>query len=206
MTATQRRNAGFTLIELLVAMAVVAVIGIMALTGLSEVIKQQTIARERAQRWQKIQLAMRIVVQDLAQLQPRPTRDELGETFVPSLVASPNAQYALEFSRGGWANPGGFPRGTVLRVAYNWEQDKLLRFHWPIMDRTLSTPPVRTELLDGVDNVEIRFLDTNGQWQVDWPPLSAAGPMRYVLRPRAVEVAIELKDFGRITRLVEVTG
>jgi general secretion pathway protein J len=206
MTARTRRAGGFTLIELLVAMAVVAIIGIMALTGLSEVIKQQTVARERSQRWQKIQLAMRVVVQDLAQLQPRPTRDELGETFVPSLLASPNGQYALEFSRGGWANPGGFPRGTVLRVAYSWDQDKLVRFHWPIMDRTLSTPPVRTELLDGVDNVEIRFLDAAGQWQVDWPPLSAAGTARFVLRPRAIEFAIELKDFGRVTRLVEVSG
>ena len=81
---TARRTHGFTLIELLVAMAIVAVIGVMAMTGLSEVIHQQTLARERAARWQAIQLAMRVIVQDLSQLQPRPTRDELGEAFIPS--------------------------------------------------------------------------------------------------------------------------
>ncbi|MEE9570367.1 MAG: prepilin-type N-terminal cleavage/methylation domain-containing protein, partial [Gammaproteobacteria bacterium] len=59
---------GFTLIELLVAMAIVAVIGIMALSGLSEVIRQQTIAQERAERWREIQFAMRIISQDLAQI------------------------------------------------------------------------------------------------------------------------------------------
>jgi general secretion pathway protein J len=200
------RVRGFTLIELLVAMAIVAVIGVMALGGLSEVINQQTLARERAQRWQAIQLAMRMVMQDLAQLQPRATRDELGESYQPSLLADPSAQFAVEFSRGGWANPGGFPRGTVLRVAYNWEQDKFVRLHWSVMDRTLATPPIRTELLDRVENVEIRFLDNSGEWHLEWPPLQQRGPQGLVTRPRAVEFALELEDFGRVSRLVETSG
>jgi general secretion pathway protein J len=203
---TARRPHGFTLIELLVAMAIVAIIGVMAMTGLSEVIHQQTLARERSARWQAIQLAMRVIVQDLSQLQPRATRDELGEAYLPSLLADPNGQFALEFSRGGWANPGGFQRGTVLRVAYNFEGDKLARYHWPVMDRTTGTPPVRTELLDGVMNVEVRYLDGTGMWQLDWPPVGMAGPPRLIARPRAVEFAIELKDFGRVSRIVETTG
>jgi general secretion pathway protein J len=203
---TARRIEGFTLIELLVAMAIVAVIGVMAMTGLSEVIHQQTLARERAARWQAIQLAMRVIVQDLSQLQPRPTRDELGEAFIPSLLADPSGQFALEFSRGGWANPGGFPRGNVLRVAYNFEDDKLVRYHWPVMDRTTATPPVRTELLDGVSDIEVRYLDGSNMWQLDWPPVGMAGAQRLIERPRAVEFAIVLKDFGRVSRLVETTG
>jgi len=203
---TARRIEGFTLIELLVAMAIVAVIGVMAMTGLSEVIHQQTLARERAARWQAIQLAMRVIVQDLSQLQPRPTRDELGEAFIPSLLADPSGQFALEFSRGGWANPGGFPRGNVLRVAYNFEDDKVVRYHWPVMDRTTATPPVRTELLDGVSDIEVRYLDGSNMWQLDWPPVGMAGAQRLIERPRAVEFAIVLKDFGRVSRLVETTG
>ena len=167
------RIRGFTLIELLVAMAIVAVIGVMALGGLSEVINQQTIAREHAERWQDIQLAMRMIAQDLAQMHPRPTREELGESFRPSLLAQPGAQFALEFSRGGWANPASFPRGTVLRVAYDWEDDKLVRFNWSVMDRTLATPPLRTELLDGVTEIEIRFMDSSGAVALEWPPLQS---------------------------------
>jgi len=199
-------SRGFTLIELLVAIAIVAVIGVMAFVGLSRVVSQQTLARARTERWQAIQLTMRLVTQDLAQLHPRATREELGESYQPSLLADPSAQFALEFSRGGWANPAGLPRGTVLRVAYNWEDDKLVRWHWAVMDRTLSTPPVRTELLDGVDNVEVRFLDTAGQWHLEWPPLDRRGVQGLVLRPRAVEFAIELTDFGRVFRLVETSG
>jgi general secretion pathway protein J len=201
-----RTARGFTLVELLVAVAIVAVIGVMAFVGLNRVVNQQAIARERAERWQAIQLTMRLVAQDLAQLHPRATREQLGGSYQPSLLADPSAEFALEFSRGGWANPAGLTRGTVLRVAYNVEEDKLVRWHWGVMDRTLSTPPIRTELLDDVTNVEVRFLDTAGEWHLDWPPLNRRGPQGLVARPRAVEFAVELEDFGRVYRLMETSG
>ena len=202
----KRAPRGFTLIELLVAMAILAIIGVVAFVGLNNVITQQAVARERTERWQEIQLAIRLVVQDLAQLHPRATREELGQTYQPSLLADPSAQFALEFSRGGWANPAGLARGTVLRVAYNWEEDKLVRWHWSVMDRTLSTPPVRTEILDGVMNVEVRFLDTSGEWHLEWPPLNRRGPQNLISQPRAVEFAVELEDLGRVYRIVETSG
>jgi general secretion pathway protein J len=199
-----RREDGFTLLELLVAMAIVAVIGVMALTGLSEVIAQQTLARERTERWDQVQFAMQVIAQDLAQIHPRPTREELGQSYQPCVLAGPNGLYALEFSRAGWANPGSrFPRGTVLRVAYEWEQDKLFRLYWPVADRTLATPPVRTELLSEVQDVQIRFLDRGGQWHFEWPPVDMTGPDRLVARPKAVELSVELNGFGTLWRLVE---
>ena len=199
-------SRGFTLIELLVAIAILAIIGVIALVGLNRIIDQQALARESAERWQEIQLAMRLITQDLAQLHPRATREELGETYQPSLLADPSAQFALEFSRGGWANPAGLPRGTVLRVAYNWEDDKPVRWHWAVMDRTLSTPPVRAEILDGVTGIEVRFLDRSGEWHLEWPPLDRRGPQGLITQPRAVEFAVELEDFGRVFRIVETTG
>jgi general secretion pathway protein J len=201
-----RLQRGFTLVEVLVALAIVAVIGVMALEGLSQAIQQQSLASARAERWREIQLALRIVTQDLAQVHPRPTREELGESFEPCLLASPTAQFPLELSRGGWSNPGGFTRGTVLRVAYAWENDALLRFTWPVADRTLATPPQRTELLTGVENLEVRFRGSSGEWFREWPPAELNGPMRFVSVPRAVEFAVELDDFGRVWRLVETSN
>lgn len=201
-----RPAKGFTLLELLVAMAIVAVVGVMALGGLSEVIRQQTIAQERAERWREIQFAMRIISQDLAQIHPRPTRDERGESWQPSVLVNPSAPFPFELSRGGWANPVALPRGSVLRVAYDWEDDILVRYHWSVMDRTLALPPQRAELLTGVEEIEIRLLDANGEWQLDWPPPSMNGPAQLVARPRVIEFGVNLEDFGRVWRRVETGG
>ena len=112
---------GFTLVELLIAIAILSVIGVMALGGLNQVIDQKFIAQERSDRWREVQLTMRTIYQDLSQIHPRSTREEFGETWQPALQADPRERYALELSRGGWTNPGGFARGSVLRVAYDGE-------------------------------------------------------------------------------------
>ncbi len=200
------RERGFTLIEMLVAMAIVAVIGIMALGGLNTVIKERDTAKAHAERWREIQFAMRMIEQDLSEIHPRPTRDELGEAVEPAVLSNPDAQYALEFSRGGWTNPAGFKRGSVLRVAYALKGDTLERVYWPVMDRTLATPPVTEDLLTGVDSLEIRFLDPNGEWQAQWPAVGASGPEALVSRPRAIEITLDLHGFGTIRRLVETSS
>ena len=76
MRTPSASSRGFTLIELLVVVAILAIISVMALMGLNRIIDNQAAAREQAERWQKMQLAMRLVTQDLAQLQPRSTREE----------------------------------------------------------------------------------------------------------------------------------
>lgn len=201
-----KRSAGFTLLELLVAMAIVAVIGVIALGGLNEVIVQQTIAKERAERWREIQFAMRIITQDLAQVHPRPMREEFGESWSPSIVVDPSAPYDLELSRGGWANPAATRRGTVLRVAYLAEDDVLVRFNWSVMDRTTATVPIRTELLTGVEAVEIWMFDASGEQHTLWPPLSMTGLDALFVRPRRIEFRVNLEDFGWVWRSLETGG
>lgn len=208
-TRRPRAAAGFTLIELMIAIAIVAVIAVIGLTGLSRVIDGTEIARERSERWQEIQLAVRIIAQDLAQLHPRVTRDELGDQYKASLLASPLEPYDVEFSRGGWANPVGLPRGTVLRVAYNLEDGALVRYYWPVMERTFATTPFRRVLVDGVELFEMTFIDAEGETHLDWPPLDAqqsGDPAVLTLRPHAVRISLQLEDFGTLWRLMEVPG
>jgi general secretion pathway protein J len=191
---------------MLVAMAIVAVIGVLALTGLNTAINQQEIAEEHAERWREIQLAMRMIVQDLSQVHPRATRDETGSSARPSFVADSNQPFALEFSRGGWSNPTEFPRGSVLRVAYDMEGDTLVRYYWPVADRTLATPPGRISLLTGVLSMQILFLDANNEYVTEWPPIDGSAQLRLSLLPRAVEIELELEDLGPIYRLIEISA
>ena len=61
-------------------------------------------------------------------------------------------------------------------------------------------------LLDQVRTVSLRFMDQNQSWHEQWPPLGYSGPDALRLRPIAVEITLDLEDWGKIVRLVEVSG
>ena len=52
----------------------------------------------------------------------------------------------------------------------------------------------------------VRYRDSHKQWQDQWPPLNAPPVTVARSRPVAVEIKLELEDFGEITRLIEVGG
>lgn len=205
MTGPCRRLArGFTLLELLVAMAVFGIIGAMALGGLNAVISQTTQARLQMERLTALQRTLRLMGNDLAGLQPRWVRDELGTQWEPPLVTDGAGTFLLRLSRGGWSNPAGLPhRGTLQRVQYRIEDGTLLREYWPVMDHVLGQEPRREELLTGVSSLKFLYLDGQGEWQAEWPPLQQ-GNVQAAARPRAVRMELVLDDWGQIDRLVEV--
>jgi type II secretion system protein J len=120
-----------------------------------------------------------------------------------------NGTYLVSFTRAGWANPAGIQRPALERVAYRLEDGVLRRFHWPVLDATEATAPLRRDLLDHVKSVRFRYLTDARQWIDQWPPTGSGngGPVgdpSLRMRPFAVEVTIELEDWGRIVRIIEV--
>lgn len=201
---TSRRHAAFTLIEVLVAVAIFGILAALAYGTLSRTLSSADMLTVRMERLAAIQRAVRYLADDFMQLAPRPVRDELGDNLMPTLRTDFETDYALELTRGGWNNPAGLPRGTLQRVAYRLEEGELVRYHWPVLDRTLGNEPIAHALLDGVDDVEFRFMRADGGWTDEWPPTAGVGPPGLRLRPRAVEIVVSLNDEGVITRLVEV--
>ncbi|NNF67584.1 MAG: type II secretion system minor pseudopilin GspJ [Gammaproteobacteria bacterium] len=196
-------SRGFTLIELLVATAIFAIMGVMLFAMLDGVRRQLVQSEEAGDSLRELHYVMRRLAMDLSQLQPRPIRDELGSGWQNAVNVDAGAN-AIEFSVGGWRNPMNMPRGSVQRVAYLVDGDVLARLHWPVLDRTLSAEPFRTDLLTGVLNISVQFLDQVGEWTEQWPPPGAQSDPR--LKPRAVEIFIEHEYWGEITRIVEIAG
>ena len=199
-----RRQHAFTLIEVLVAMAIFAVLAAMAYGTLNQTLLSAEILNDRMDRLQALQRTMRMLTDDLQQLAPRPVRDELGGNFRPALDTGFQSGFAIEMTRGGWSNPIVLPRSTMQRAAYRLEDDELVRYQWNTLDRTISNEPVAVALLDGVEGIQFRFLQENGEFTEQWPPLNRQGPGGTRLRPRAVEITLLLEDVGEINRLVEV--
>ena len=210
----RRHSTGFTLIELLVAVAIFAIMASIAYGGLNGVIKQRTRNGEAMKRLRQVQLTMDIMSRDFEQLAPRSVRDGLGGNLAP-LVAGPQNVPPISFTRGGWSNPLGVARSTQERVAYSLEDGKLMRAFWPELDGSVSSDPVKQELLPDVTSVHIQYADASMSYQDVWPPLpngqSAAitSPNTTASTgqlPMAVSITLTLKDWGDITRIVEVAA
>jgi general secretion pathway protein J len=200
------RARGFTLLEVLIAVAIFVIVGALAMGGYNELVKQSDIVEKSNLRSRQVQSAVQRMVQDFATLEPRPVREPLGESFQPALRADARTEELAELTHSGWSNPGGVPRSTLQRVTYRVEDKRLRREYWYVLDRTMSGEPASAVLVDKVERIELRFMDNNRRWHEQWPPLGYSAPDMLRIRPIAVEITLELEDWGEIVRLVEVAG
>lgn len=199
---------GFTLLELLVAGAIFAILSAFAYVGLDNVIKQREVVAASTDRLRSVQFAMRRLLQDFSQLQPRPVREELGEGWKYALLADGRSVEQVELTRAGWRNPLGRPRSSLQRVGYRIEEGVLIRSQWPVLDRMLEAEAAELELLERVEDFRLRFLLPNGEWIENWPDPGGAttGPEATRVMPLAVEIVLELEDWGELTRILELPG
>ena len=201
------RARGFTLLEVLVAVVVFGIISVLAYGGYNQLIQQSDIVERSASRTRAIQSTVQRMTEDFAMLEPRPIREPIGESLEPALRAGGTRVETLaDLTRSGWTNPAGLSRSTLQRVTYRLLDNKLERAYWTALDRTLSTEPTSAVMLDKVRAVSFRFMDQNQTWHDQWPPLGYSGGDAARLRPIAVEITLELEDWGKIVRLVEVSG
>lgn len=197
------RQRGFTLLEILVAAFITGLMLITAYTTIAKSGAHQQRIEARYDRMQEVQLAMRLLTKDIAQIQPRPVRDLVGQSQL-SAVMTAESEGGIEMTVGGYSNPLNLQRSQQQRVAYQLEDDSLYRSQWLVLDRTQGSVPIRRQLLDGVTGLSVRFMNRQLEWTQSWPQ-SRDGPDLRSL-PVAIEVTLETEDLGVMRRLVEVAG
>ncbi len=209
---------GFTLLELLVALFIAAIMFAMGYGAINQALRSRGSIRRHQQDLVQLESAMSTMEQDFVQLAPRPVRDPLGEGYLPCLQGSPmsdssasadaaasdtsatsdTAAPLVVLTRNGWSNPTGLQRSELERVAYVLDNGTLVREHWNVLDATLSSAPVKRNLLMSIQR---SWLDT-------WPPapLNIGSPqdLEYRMRPLAVQVTLDTRQWGKITRIFEI--
>jgi general secretion pathway protein J len=195
------QNRGFTLLELLVALAVFGLVAVMAYGGLGTVLEQRVATDERAQRLGDLQKTYLVMQRDIEQGVARPIRDEFGDEQA-SLVAAP----LFQLTRGGWNNPAGRARSSLQRVGYSLEDQQLVRYTWPVLERAQDSQPLQQSLADNIVSMQMRYLDTANRWQDNWPVPASGGEQELSEPglPAAVEVTIEHEYFGSLSWLFQL--
>jgi general secretion pathway protein J len=194
-TGAQR---GFTLLELIVVIAIFAVLAAMAYGGLSAVLSSR--ARLEAQmnntaQYERVYLRLR---QDFQNAAARGIRDNNGQVQ-PAFIYD-SYTHRLEFTRGGWTNPMNLPRTGFERVSYAIDDaGRLVRTSWRVLDRARQTEPVQVVMLEGVDQLNWRFMNDQLEPSDTWPPASLQTNLTNPVPPSpplAVEMRFRTRDWG----------
>jgi len=200
-----KRTQGFTLIEMLVAVFLLAVLGAAGFTMLFQMNKTRGVVIGQADRITELQRTFYWMNEDFSQAVDRPVRSA-SDDRIPSLLFSLQGESLIQISRSGWTNPArevSPARSDMQRVSYSLEDDKLIRSYWYHLDTTEDVPTKRRQMLSAVEDLTLRFLDREGSWHDSWPPLDVVDEPGM---PAAVEVRLELEDFGTINRLFGLPG
>jgi len=195
--------AGFTLLELLVALSIFSLVAAMSYNGLKVVLNQQAATEIQADALAELQKVYLLVQRDIEQVVPRPVRDEYGDEQ-PALTG----EDALQLTRGGWSNPAGRLRSSLQRVGYAFEDRQLVRYSWAVLDRAQDSEPQRQVLIGDIEEMTIRYLTANNEWEQRWPnPLAVAdGNVPATGLPKAVEITLNHERFGPLLWLFRLPG
>jgi general secretion pathway protein J len=118
----------------------------------------------------------------------------------------------ITLTRGGWSNPVGLHRPELQRVSYQLRAGHLFRQNLPVLDGTGTTNVIERDLLDQVDGLSFRYLDAGYNWDTTWPPPTVgnanavANVAQMRQRPIAVEITLQLHDWGTLVCIVEIPG
>ena len=192
----QRRKNGFTLFEILVAVFILGIIAIIMVRGLQTVINAKHGLERNSQRLSTVELSLTLLGNDIQNIINRPILDA-NTNELPAIILQNDGRQTLEFTRGGVANPLAAHRSTLLRVAYQLNNGKLVRLTWPVLDRVSTSKPAERVLLNNVSYLQWQFWGSDNRYYSNWPPANA--PISVL--PKAIKVSLTIKNWGTITRI-----
>lgn len=194
------RIGGFTLIEIIVVLLVFSVMAAMAYGGLNSVLRTRRGIEDSMQRTAELQRAYQRLRNDFQNLRDRPARDAYGDA---QSALTMDREGVLSAIRGGWRSPLQANRPSLERIGYRFADDTLYRITYRAVDLPQEPKPQELPLLRKVREIRWRFLDTDNEWQTQWPPSNrsngsltastAAQPP-----PLAVEITLDTPDWGEL--------
>jgi general secretion pathway protein J len=201
---TDYLNNGFTLLELLVALTIFSLISVTVYSSLTSMITTREHLKTDSEQLQSLQTTWRIIGRGIEQAVDRPVRSRYEEEL-PALRWTGSPQ-TLALTANGRRNPAGLARSSLQRIAFRLEDAKLIKDSWPVLDRGIDTKPFSQVLLRDIESFEVSFIDKDEKVLRSWPPENQPPNTTAPALPRAVNVQLEVQNWGRIDRLFLIGG
>lgn len=198
------KQRGFTLLEIIIAVAIFLVLATLATGGLHGILQDDRHTRETEAFMADLHSALGVLQRDFMQVAARPVRGPYGDSQA-ALQLKGDELVPLMFSKNGWRNPAGQPRSNIQRVGYMIVDEALTRVTWRVLDQAQDSQPIEDRLLENVEDMQVRVLANDLNWNGSWPPDSEDPDVAYSL-PIALEFTITVKDFGEVVRLYRLPG
>ena len=201
LAASPRQQAAFTLLEVLLALVIFASLSLGAYQVLQGVMANDALTKVKGERLADLQRVFSLLERDFSQMVARPMRLN-GESSKVVIQAArfqmESDDWSIAFVRAGWFNPGAqLPRSQLQQVGYRLREGQLERLSYLYVDPVIGTEPAVTPLLDKVKGFSLRFY-SGSVWLNEWSNSQKL--------PNAIEVTVELEDFGAIRRLFLVAA
>lgn len=190
---------GFTLIELMVAVAIFAAIAAIAYGSIAALLSARERLESAETQLRSLQTALSTFERDIRSAVARPVREPYGDSR-PALIGERGGVTLTRLRSGGLADASAQPQ----RVGYALDAQRWTRIVWPVTDAAPSTRPRTATLLDTVQGVSIRYLDTEGRWRDVWPAANVTAPAQLTALPRALDLRVRTSGFGELRRLIEL--
>lgn len=190
------KQQGMTLIEIIVALSVFSILSVMTFSGLNTVFNTQRLLNDKKQYISGLQYAFKFMQQDFSQVLPKTIRGQHGS--YQSMFSS-DGNRTLNFTYSGGRNPANLKKSKLLRVAYEFDGQKLIRHYWPQLDGFDEKQSNKFLLANEIGSIEWQFLKHNNEWSNQWPPINVE--LQDIGIPRAVLMNIYSERYGDVNRI-----
>ncbi len=225
---------GFTLIEVMLAMSITAIAAVMAYQAMDSAGRMAETVQAESEQLQQLSAVMNLMSDDFRHIVTRKVRDPDGGRFLSAFTYDEFSIPMVQLTRNGKFNPQPrvFQRDNLERVAYHLDDDKLIRYSWPMADHYSDLEPNEVVMFEEVSEFRMTFqyleypLSTSSSSEVQqrikrestkWPPAKlqqaaqnnnsdSGSNSGFETTPDLIEISFETKKWGKIQRRFDTTG